>query len=35
VTPDKTETSAAMLQSADTLEGLATRLENLALRLEN
>jgi|688.fasta_scaffold638040_1 cell division protein ZapA len=35
VTSDKTETSAAMLQSADTLEGLATRLENLALRLEN
>ena len=27
--------SAAMLQSCDILEGLATRLENLALRLEN
>jgi cell division protein ZapA len=27
--------SAAMMQSCDILEGLATRLENLALRLEN
>ncbi len=35
VTADKTEPTAAMLQSIDTLEGLATRLENLALRLEN
>lgn len=30
-----TPTPAAMAQSADALEGLATRLENLALRLEN
>jgi cell division protein ZapA len=34
-TADNTEPSAAMLQSSDILEGLATRLENLALRLEN
>jgi cell division protein ZapA len=33
--PDSTQPSAAMVQSADILEGLATRLENLALRLEN
>jgi cell division protein ZapA len=32
---DKPEPTAAMVQSADLLEGLATRLENLALRLEN
>ena len=32
---DTAEPSAALKQSADTLEGLATRLENLALRLEN
>jgi cell division protein ZapA len=32
---DTSESSAAMVQSADLLEGLATRLENLALRLEN
>jgi len=35
VTADKTEPTAAMLQSADRLEALASRLENLALRLEN
>jgi len=33
--PDTAQPSAAMVQSADILEGLATRLENLALRLEN
>jgi cell division protein ZapA len=32
---DTAQPSAAMVQSADILEGLATRLENLALRLEN
>ena len=32
---DNAQPSAAMVQSADILEGLATRLENLALRLEN
>jgi hypothetical protein len=32
---DKAEPTAAMMQAADTLEVLATRLENLALRLEN
>jgi cell division protein ZapA len=35
VIADKTEPTAAMLQSADRLETLASRLENLALRLEN
>ncbi|MES2781495.1 MAG: cell division protein ZapA [Pseudomonadota bacterium] len=30
-----TSNSAELAQSADALEGLATRLENLALRLEN
>ncbi|MFM2236644.1 MAG: hypothetical protein RL209_678 [Pseudomonadota bacterium] len=35
VTADKTEPTATMLQSADNLEALASRLENLALRLEN
>ncbi len=35
VTTENTAPTAAMLQSANTLEGLATRLENLALRLEN
>ncbi|WP_397602377.1 cell division protein ZapA [Sphingorhabdus sp.] len=35
VTADTAGPSAAMLQSSDILEGLATRLENLALRLEN
>jgi cell division protein ZapA len=34
-TADNSEPTAATVQSADTLEGLATRLENLALRLEN
>ena len=34
-TADNAGPSAAMLQSCDILEGLATRLENLALRLEN
>jgi cell division protein ZapA len=34
-TAGNVEPSAAMLQSSDILEGLATRLENLALRLEN
>ena len=34
-TADTAGPSAAMLQSCDILEGLATRLENLALRLEN
>lgn len=32
---DTAQPSAAMVQSANILEGLATRLENLALRLEN
>lgn len=32
---DTAQPSAAMVQSADILEVLATRLENLALRLEN
>ena len=32
---DTAQPSAAIVQSADILEGLATRLENLALRLEN
>jgi cell division protein ZapA len=32
---DNAQPSAATVQSADILEGLATRLENLALRLEN
>ena len=35
VTADTAGPSAAMMQSCDILEGLATRLENLALRLEN
>ncbi len=35
VTAEKTEPTAVMLQSAESLEALATRLENLALRLEN
>lgn len=35
VVAEKAEPSAAMVQSADTLEELASRLENLALRLEN
>jgi cell division protein ZapA len=35
VTADTAGPSAAMMQSCDILEGVATRLENLALRLEN
>lgn len=35
VVTDQAESSAAMVQSANTLEELATRLENLAQRLEN
>jgi cell division protein ZapA len=35
VTAEKIEPTAAMLQSAESLEALASRLENLALRLEN
>ena len=34
-TADTEGPNAAILQSSDILEGLATRLENLALRLEN
>lgn len=35
VRADTAEPSATVVQSADTLERLATQLENLALRLEN
>ena len=35
VTADTAGPSAAMMQSCDILEGVATRLENLALRLDN
>ncbi len=34
-TSEDTQASIATAQSADALEGLASRLENLALRLEN
>jgi cell division protein ZapA len=34
-TENMAQDGATMVQSADALEGLATRLENLALRLEN